>query len=151
MNNNFDKTIQTFWRKIKKSNVLPLSTSCNGRVSSRQVSVIIYKDKFYFQTDEKFLKFKQLSENPNAAFCFKGYSIEGQCKCIGKPGDSKNSFFLELFKKHFYIAYKLYSKNPGERLFEFTPTLIYNWGYENLKPFMEYWDFSNKTYRKEYK
>lgn len=147
----FTKTLQPFWKKIKNHNVLTLSTSSNDRVSSRQVSVIIYKEKFYFQTDESFLKFKQISENPNAAFNFQSYSIEGKCRCIGRPNEDKNLFFTDLFKKHFYIAYKLYSSISTERLIEFSPTLIYNWGYEKTKPFIEYWDFDKQTYKKEYR
>ena len=151
MNETFERTLQPFWNKLKTHNVLTLSTSSNNRVSSRQVSVIIHNGKFYFQTDENFLKFRQLSENPNAAFNFKSYSIEGKCRCIGKPDKAENAVFLELFRKHFYIAYKLYSNISTERLMEFSPTLIYNWGYEKTKPFMEYWDFEKQTYTKEYK
>lgn len=151
MNETFEKNLQPFWNKVKNHNVLTLSTSSNNRVSSRQVSVIIYNRKFYFQTDENLKKFRQISENPNAAFNFKSYSIEGKCECIGNSDAPQNKFFLELFRKNFYIAYKLYSGIATERLMEFSPTLIYNWGYEKTKPFMEYWDFEKHTYTKEYK
>ena len=151
MSGTFEKTLQPFWNKVKNHNVLTLSTSSNNRVSSRQVSVIIHNEKFYFQTNENFLKFRQISENPNAALNFKSYSIEGKCRCIGKPDEPQNAFFLEFFREHYYIAYKLYSCIVTERLIEFSPTLIYNWGYEKTKPFMEYWDFEKHTYTKEYK
>lgn len=150
MNNDFLKTKKTFFENLTSHKIMVLSTSADSRVSSRTVSVIIHNGKFYFQTDENYLKFKQLSVNPNAAFCFDYYSVEGICKCIGKPTDDQNSFFIELFKEHFSASYELYSKLDTERLIEFTPKLIYCWGYDNSKPFIEYWDFENQKYNKEY-
>ena len=146
----FNQTISELWNQLNSHQVLVLSTSCNNRVSSRQVSVIIHGGKFYFQTDKNYLKFKQLYINPNASFCFNKYSIEGKCKCIGKPTDEKNSFFLDLFREHFYPAYKLYSGLETECLMEFTPTLIYKWDYENSIPYMEYWYFNEQKYVKKY-
>lgn len=150
MNDNFQNTLQPFWQKLQDHQVLTLSTSSYNRVSSRPVSVIIHNGRFYFQTDKNYLKYKQLTENPNAAFCFQNYSVEGKCKCIGNPTDEQNNFFLELFKEHFQTAFELYSELETERLIEFIPTLIYCWGYDNSKPFMEYWDFANQEYHKEY-
>lgn len=150
MMEDFNQTISELWKQLNSHRVLVLSTSCNNRVSSRQVSVIIQGGKFYFQTDKNYLKFKQLYINPNASFCFNNYSIEGKCKCIGKPTDEKNSFFLDLFIEHFYPAYKLYSGLETERLMEFTPKLIYKWDYDNSIPYMEYWYFSEQKYVKKY-
>lgn len=147
---NFTDTLHPFGQKLQDHQVLTLSTSSNNRVSSRPVSVIINNGKFYFQTDENYLKFKQLSENPNAAFVFQNYSIEGKCRCIGKPTDKQNYFFLDLFREHFKGAFELYTELETERLIEFTPTLIYCWGYDNSKPFLEYWNFEKQEYHKEY-
>lgn len=65
--------------------------------------------------------------------------------------DGKNAFFANAYKKHFGGSYKAYSALPTERLLEITPTLIYSWNYKLTKPYMEYWDFRNEIYRKEYK
>ena len=70
---------------------------------------------------------------------------------MGKPLDNANSAFASAYKKHFLLAYKSYSHIEKERLLEITPTLIYSWSYELTKPYMEYWDFENRSYRKEYK
>lgn len=148
---NFSEKSRLLWRKIGTHGVMTLSTCAENRVTSRQMSVIVSDGKFYFQTDENFLKFKQLSENPNAALCYKNFSVEGVCRCIGKPLDEKNAFFVKAFKKHFFGSYKSYSALQTERLLELTPTLIYSWSYELTKPYMEYWDIENRSYRKEYK
>ena len=66
------------------------------------------------------------------------FSIEGVCRNVGKPLDEENSFAAKAIKKHFLSAYKAYSHLAEERLFEITPTLIYSWGYEGIKPYMDF-------------
>lgn len=147
----FPENLRLLWKKIGTHGVMTLSTCARNRVTSRKMSVVVNDGKFYFQTDETFMKFKQLNENPNAALCYKNFSIEGVCKCLGKPLDENNAFFAKAFKKHFFGSYKSYSALHTERLLELTPTMIYSWSYEFTKPYMEYWDLKNMSYRKEYK
>lgn len=128
-----------------------LAACTENRVTIRPMSVVVQDGKFYCQTDETFLKYKQVMENPRVALCYKNYSIEGMCKCIGKPLDKENTFFAQVFKKYFYGSYKAYSAIATERLLEITPTFAYVWKYEMAKPYMEYWDFLNGEYWKEYK
>jgi uncharacterized pyridoxamine 5'-phosphate oxidase family protein len=149
MENNFSEKTVKLWKKIGTHGIMTLATCAENRVTSRQMSVIVYNGKFYFQTDETFLKYKQIEINPNAALCFKNYSIEGKCRIIGSPIGESNSFFIELYKKYFLMSYKSYSSIPTERLIEITPSLIYSWEYKLTKPFMEYFDFENQTYRLE--
>lgn len=150
MDTEFSENLPSLWKKIGSHGVMVLSTCAENRVTSRPVSAVVIDGKFYCQTDENYLKCKQLSENENAALCVKNFSIEGKCKSIGKPPD--NDFFIKAMKKHFLPAYMNYSKLDAERVLEFTPTLIYSWSYDKLaRPYMEYWDFVNMTYRKEYK
>lgn len=137
------------WKKVGSHGIMTLATCAENRVTARVMSVIVYNGKFYCQTDENFLKYKQITKNPNVALCYKNYSIEGVCRCIGKPLDEKNIFFAKAFKKHFFASYKAYSALKTECLLEITPTLIYVWEYEFMKPYMEYWDFTNKEYKRE--
>lgn len=149
MNTVFSETLPELWKKIGSHGVMFLATCSEGRVTSRPVSVVVIDGKFYFQTDESYLKYRQLAENENAALCVKNFSAEGKCRSIGRPFD--NDFFISAMKKHFLPAYLRYSKLDCERVLEFVPTLIYSWSYELAKPYMEYWDFENSSYRKEYK
>lgn len=64
---------------------------------------------------------------------------------------SSRTMSVIIYNESFYFAYKAYSGLPSERLIKFTPTLIYSWNYINSKPYMEYFDFENKTYRIESK
>ena len=147
----FDESFTKLWKKIGTHGVMTLSTCAENRVTSRQMSVVVINGKFYCQTNENYLKYKQISQNPNVALCVNNFSIEGVCRDIGKPLDEENSFAAKAFKKHFLLAYKAYSNLAEERLLEITPMLIYSWSYEGTKPYMEFWDFEASDYRKEYK
>jgi len=144
--NQFTEKSIKLWKKFGTHNIMVLATGTNNRISSRQMSVIVYDGKFYCQTDETYLKYKQITENPNVALSYKNFSIEGKCRIIGHPLDKENSFFADRFKKHFSHSYKLYTALPTEKLLEITPTLIYSWEYKLLTPYMEHFDFENQTY-----
>ena len=149
MEHNFSEKTLKLWRKLGTHGVMTLATCAEDRVTSRSMSVIVHDGKFYFQTDEAFLKYKQIELNPNVALGYKNYSIEGKCRVLGSPMDENNRFFIARFKKHFSMSYKAYSALPTEKLLEITPTLIYSWQYKLTTPFMEYIDFENQTYRLE--
>ncbi len=149
MDMEFSQKLPALWKKIGSHGVMVLSTCSENRVTSRPVSAVVLNGKFYCQTDENYLKFRQLSENENAALSVKNFSIEGKCRNIGRPAE--NEFFTKSLKKYFLPAYMNYSKLEQERVLEFVPTLIYSWSYELAKPYMEYWDFENLSYLKEYK
>jgi hypothetical protein len=149
MENTFSENSLNLWKKIGTHGIMTLSTCADNRVTSRSMSVVIHDGRFYCQTDETFLKYKQIVINPNVALCFKNYSIEGKCRIIGNPLDESNGYFINLYKKHFLMSYKAYSAIPTERLLEIVPTLIYSWEYKFTKPYMEYFDFDNQTYRLE--
>ena len=146
MENQFTEEIINLWNKIGTHGIMSLATCADDRVSSRSMSVIVHDGKFYCQTDETFLKYKQITQNPNLALCYKNFSIEGKCRIIGHPLDESNSFFAVRFKEHFSGSFEAYTALPTEKLLEITPTLIYSWEYELTKPYMEYFDFNNQSY-----
>lgn len=145
----FDEKLPELWKKIGTHGIMTLSTCSANRVTSRPMSMIVTDGRFYCQTDKTYLKYRQISENQNVAVCHKNFSIEGTCRCIGKP--LENDFFINAFKKHFYGSYKAYSDLQNERLLEIVPTLIYSWNYKLTKLYMEYFDFVNFIYRREEK
>lgn len=147
----FEENLQKLWKKIGNHGVMSLSTCAENRVTSRQMSVAVIDGKFYCQTNENYLKYRQILQNPKVALCANNFSIEGICRDIGKPLDKENSFAAKAIKKHFLSAYIAYSHLAEERLLEITPTLIYSWSYELTKPYMEFWDFEAVAYRREYK
>lgn len=140
---------QKLWEKLGTHGIMVLSTCADNRVTSRSMSVVVLNEKLYFQTDETFLKFEQISKNANVSVCIGNLSIEGVCRCIGKPDE--NEAFTEAFKMLFRGSYDAYTGLESERVLEITPTLARSWEYENEKPYMQYWNFENMTYKKESK
>ena len=47
----FQERYQQFWEELGSGKVMVLSTSLNGIVSSRSMSIVILKEKLFFQTD----------------------------------------------------------------------------------------------------
>lgn len=138
---------QSLWNKIGGSGVMILSTCADNRVTSRAMSVVVIDEKFYCQTDERYLKCRQIKANPNVSLCVNNFSVEGECRIIGKP--LENRFFIEKMKECFPDAVSRWSSLPTECVLEITPRLISSWIYENDKPFVEYWDFENNSHTKE--
>lgn len=147
----FSLYLPALWKKIGTHGIMTLSTCSENRVTSRPMSMVVVDGRFYCQTDQTYLKYRQILKNPNVAVCHKNFSIEGTCQCIGKPLENKNDFFIHAFKKYFYGSYKTYSDLHNEILLEIVPTLIYSWNYKLTKPYMEYFDFVNFIYCKEEK
>ena len=138
---------ERLWQDIGTHGVMVLSTCADNRVTSRSMTVVVIDGRFYCQTNKDYLKCRQIAENPNAALCFGNYSIAGRCSIIGKPYD--NPEFISAMEKFYPDAVKRWSGLPEECVLEITPTLIKSWVYENNVPYIETWDFSDDTYRKE--
>lgn len=145
----FSENLPKLWEQIGTHGVMVLSTCADNRVTSRPMSVVVIDGKFYCQTDENYLKFRQISENPNVSLSVSNLSIEGECRIIGRPYE--NEFFIKAMKESFANAVERWSGLSSERVLEINPTLIYSWIYENDKPYAEYYDFRNSTYRKDAK
>lgn len=128
--------------------IMSLATSLNDKVFVRSMSVIICNNKFYFQTDKTFNKYYQLTNNNNTALCFKNIQIEGTARELGHPLNSENLFFIDKYKKCFSGSYVKYTHLSSEVLFEITPIYITVWDYDDDKPFREFYDCVNKTYKK---
>ena len=127
-----------------------LSTAVGDTVDSRMMSIVQFNEKFYFQTDCKMNKYRQMKLNPNFSLCFDNISIQGKCREIGIPAENKT--FCNLYSKYFSRAYQLYSHLENEVLFEITPTLIKVWDYEDGSAYYEIYNVWDKSYvKKEYK
>ena len=127
-----------------------LSTSANGIVSSRMMSVVLINGKFFFQTDKELRKYSQLQNNKNVALCIDNIQIEGVSEEIGHP--LNNMDFCEAFKSCFKGSYDAYTSLDNERLFSVDPLFIERWVYADGKPFVETFDITKGEYCfKEYK
>ena len=143
----FEAASEKLFRDIGNSGIMVLSACSGDRVTSRPMSVVVIDGRFYFQTDETYLKYRQLTDNPNVSLSVKNYSIEGIARDIGKP--SENAGFMSAMTKHFPNAVSRWSALPSERVIKVSPTLIKSWIYENDVPFTEHFDFAKQIYIKE--
>ncbi|MGL4935865.1 MAG: pyridoxamine 5'-phosphate oxidase family protein [Cetobacterium sp.] len=143
----FNEQITKLFQGIGEAKKAVLSTSSNNRVTSRMMSFVIYERKFYCQTDKRFLKIEQISNNPKVSICIDNIQIEGIAQILGKPLENKN--FIVLFKKHFKNSYENYSFLENEILLEITPTFISVWNYKEGIPIREYYNLTSKEYKEE--
>ena len=146
----FTEKCNQLFSALGDNKIMCLATSQSDYVTARSMSVIIYNDKFYFQTDTKFIKYKQICSNPHVALCINNIQIEGLCKEMGSPLLLQNSFFADLYRQHFGGSFEKYSALRSEVLFEVDPVKISIWNYDDKKPYQEFFDFSEKSYKKEY-
>ncbi len=129
---------------------LVLSTSYKDRVTSRTMSFILIDKKFYFQTDNSFLKFEQIKNNPNVSLCMDNIQIEGVAKILGHPFQEKNKEFLKHYKNSFLSSFNNYSSLDREVVISIDPIFITLWKYEENKPLRDFLDVKNKNAYREY-
>lgn len=143
----FDKKIRELFQIIGEAKKAVLATSSNNRVTSRMMSFVIYKNKFYCQTDKRFLKVEQILDNPKVSICIDNIQIEGIAQIIGKP--TENNIFTILFNKYFKNSYENYSFLENEVLLKINPTFITVWNYNESIPIRNFYKFDLKEYTEE--
>ena len=142
--NSFTDKYKDFLKEFGESRTMVLSTSKKDIVSSRMMSIINLKGKFYFQTDNKLKKYNILKHNPNVALCIDNIQIEGLCVEEGHPLDNEDFCFI--FQKNYKGSYDAYSSLENERLFSVKPLFIERWKYINSQPYLESFDVLNEKY-----
>lgn len=142
----FRTEINNFYNCFGDHKSMVLSTERNSIIHSRMMSVICFDGKFYFQTDKKFRKCKDIEFNSNVALCTDNVQIEGIARQIGSPKD--NIEFCRCFEKAFPKAFEKYTMLENEILYEIVPKNIYRWIYNDDKQYIEHFDIENQSYSK---
>lgn len=143
----FDEKYADFLVEFGKGRKMVLSTSANGKVSSRMMSIVQKDGIFYFQTDRTMRKYWQISENPNVALCIDNIQIEGKAEGAGRP--TENQVFSELFKECFKGSFDAYSALENERVFVVRPVFVQRWQYVDGEPYVERFYINKKQYSME--
>lgn len=147
----FEETKNKFFNKIGKNKIMVLSTTDGEKVSARNMSIIIDEEKFYFQTDIEFNKYKDIERNKNVALCVDNIQVEAEVTKISSINDEDVKNFKSLFKEHNTNSYNAYSKLMGNRVFEVTPKIISLYKYEGNNVYREFIDFERKiAYKRWY-
>ena len=71
----FQEKLESFYSDFGTGKTMVLSTSADGIVSSRMMSVVLIDGKFFFQTDKELRKYSQLKNNKNVALCIDNIQI----------------------------------------------------------------------------
>ncbi len=117
-----------------KNRIWVLSTTSNGNVSSRSMSIINNGLDIYFQTNKCYIKHNQMQENNNVALCYNNISIEGIAEEIGSWKDEKNKELMELYKSIHLSSFNAYGLLEGQVVYKVTPKIIKLWKYINGTP-----------------
>ncbi len=144
MNQLFEEKLNALYAEFANNKNMVLSSVYDNKVSSRMMSMVFINGRFYFQTDRKFRKYKQIISNPNVALCADNIQVEGVCAEIGRP--SEHIQFIEVFKTNYEGSYKKYSSLKDEVLFEITPDYIQRWLYIDGNPYIEKFNLISKSY-----
>ena len=143
----YNQKINEIFNQLQDHGKLILATTDNNKVSARNMSFIIYKQCFYFQTDIAFRKYKDIQTNNHVALCIDNIQIEGLCKELCHP--SEHEMFKTLFQKYSSSSFEAYTFLPSERLFVIEPTFIQRWNYVNNLAVIEQLDIEQKKYTEE--
>ena len=145
----FNIELQQQMAELAVKKVMVFATCAGGRVTARNMSVIVFQNKVYFQTDIRMEKVQQIQQNPNVALCVDSFQIEGQARIAGPWGE--NSEVLEEYLKVHKNSYLRYENLQTEVLVEVTPTRIKKWEYIDNQPFVYELNLVKRTaVRQEY-
>ena len=144
----FNHEEKRIFTQIGENKIAPLATSSQNNVTVRMMSVVIFRNRIYFQTGTDLIKYRQICENKNVALCFDNIQVEGIANIMGKP--MEHDTIMEIYKKHYKSSYENYSKLDKEILVEVQPQKITIWEYDNNeRPYRIYLDLGRKKAYKE--
>ncbi len=137
----WNSVIDKIWEDMGKGFVGVLATHDLSNVGARTMSIVIYDQKFYFQTDADSRKMAQLEGNGDAAIAYENYQILGKCTVVGHPMDLLNSNIFDAYKELYPKAASKYSGLRQERLVCFVPKIIEKWEYIEGRAQITIYDF----------
>jgi len=129
--------------------IMILATAERNRVTARPVNCIINSYRFFFQTDIRSVKCRQIVANPLVALCNDSLQIEGVAKVIGAPSLPEHAGLVECYRSHYPNAFAKYSHLPFEVLISVDSVLVKVWRETDGKPGIDIFDIVNQTVRRE--
>lgn len=135
---------------ITTNKKMVLATCSENRVTARTMSIINDELLIYFQTDQAFIKYRQIKANPNVALSTGNMQLEGVATPTCQP--LENPFFVENYQKHHQSAFQLYSHLEENVIIEVQPILITFWKYDqDHKPYRDFLNITQQiAYREKY-
>jgi len=150
MDINYDDLKEEVIQFLGNNQILVLATSANNRVTGRSMACASKGLTVYCQTDRRFLKFKQIEQNPQVALCAQNVQIEGVAKIRKHPLDPSNKEFVEFYSKAIPRAFETYSHLKNFVVIEVEPTLITLWKTSEGKRCREFLRIQEKKAEREF-
>ena len=127
-----------------------LATSADNLVTARTINCVNKELTMFFRTDSRFLKYKQIEQNPNVALCADNLQIEGEAKIIGNPTDKSNPEIIETYLNDFTTDNKSSIDSQYEVIIKVTPILISLWkSDEKIKAYKDFLNVVDETAKRE--
>lgn len=130
---------------LKKNKTWVLSTSLHDYVTSRMMSTVAQGVNLYFQTNQCYVKYEQLSQNARVSLCCGNYSIEGMAIPIGDWSDEANKEVKELYRNEHKSSYDFYGTLRGQIVYKVVPMYVKIWKYVDGLPIREAIDFESMS------
>ena len=142
---NYEELEYEIINSLQNYKIWVLSTSLDGHVSSRSMSIINKGHNIYFQTNKCYIKHNEMQKNKNVALCFNNISIEGVAEEIGDWTEEKNKELMELYKSIHLGSFEAYGLLDGQVVYKVTPNIVKLWKYLDKTPIRQYLNVDEKV------
>lgn len=118
---------------------LALATCRWRRTTVRMVSVVLFRERLYFQTHAGSSKARQIRWNSRVALSGGPLTVEGRARSIGHPLNAAYAEISDAYRAAHPGSFAHFSRRPEQRLFEIVPIRYLYWRREGSTPFNEVW------------
>ncbi len=118
---------------------LALATCRWRRTTVRMVSVVLFRERLYFQTHAGSTKARQIRWNARVALSGGPLTVEGRARSLGHPLDAAHAEISDAYRDAHPGSFAHFSRRPEQRLFEIVPIRYLYWRRERSTPFNEVW------------
>lgn len=146
---NYQEAINKFRTYLSSHTIWVVATGNNEGITASSMSILSFSERIYFQTDERFEKYKFLTINPHIALCNGNYQIKGLAKSLGSTTSEANEVIMQAYRKVHPNSYKMYSEKKEGVLIEIDPQKVICWDYIESQPFLSFIDISSSTYNQK--
>ena len=126
-NLDFDVVKEDVFHTLKNNLSIVLATSCNNRVTAREVYFASNGFTIYFVTSKAYEKYKQIEKNSNVALCINNIQMEGVASIKGHPNQPENKDALNICINKNKEAFERYVKHKNTVLIEILVRRVEIW------------------------
>lgn len=146
---NYQVAINKLEAYLSTHTIWVVATGDNEGITASSMSILSFNDRIYFQTDERFEKYKYLTKNPQIALCNGNYQIKGLAKSLGPTTSEANADIIQAYREVHPNSFKMYSEKKESVLIEIEPQKVICWDYIKSQPCLSFIDISCSSYNQK--